>query len=92
MVNPLTWVITGMAYYIARRYSLWIRLFACATATVPYTMIANALDERTAAQQGLMLSASGIVSTYLAGAVCGVICGLVFFGAGKLFGLVRAKP
>lgn len=91
MLSPLTWVITGVAYYIARRYPLWIRLLACAGATLPYTMVANALDEREAEQQGRMLSTSGLASTYVAGVACGVLCGLVFCGVGKLFGLARAR-
>lgn len=91
MLNWYVWAIAGMTYYLARRCSLGIRLLACAGATLPVSMLANVLDEREAARHGLMLSGSGRASTYLAGVVCGVICGLVFFGVGKLFGRGRAK-
>jgi hypothetical protein len=53
-------------------------------------MITNALDERWATQHGLVLSGSGQAFTYLAGAVCGIICGVVFFCIGKLFSHTKA--
>ena len=91
MLNWYVWAIACVTYYLARRFSLGTRLLACAGATLPVSMLANVLDEREASRHGLMLSGSGQASTYLAGAVCGVICGLVFFGIGKLFGWGWAK-
>ena len=91
MLNWYVWVISGIAYYLARRHSLGIRLLVCAGALLPVTMLANVFDERDAARHGLMLSGSGRASTYLAGAVCGLICGLCFFGVSKLFGRGRLK-